>query len=185
MSRTSIHDGVRRVVVDNFGGGSITVAPGPQPDAVECAIDAADDGFLELVHIRQERDALRISVPPALFRAADAHLRLGAPPGLEYVIKVGSAEVSLEPENWAQIAADTSTPQQEVETRELFAALHQAIEGNLSPHQREVLVAVTLNDVPIDVLAERLHTTRGALYKTIHDARRKLRAALAARGLGA
>ena len=47
--------------------------------------------------------------------------------------------------------------------------------------QRRVLVAVALQDVPIDVLAERLDTTRGALYKTIHDARRKLRAALAAR----
>jgi RNA polymerase sigma-70 factor, ECF subfamily len=33
--------------------------------------------------------------------------------------------------------------------------------------------------------AERLNTTRGALYKTIHDARRKLRGALAARGLSA
>jgi hypothetical protein len=95
VSRTSTHDGVRRVVVDNFGGGSITVAPGQQPDAVECAIDAADERFLESVHIRQERDALRISVPPPVFRGTDAHLRLGAPPGLEYVIKVGSAEVSI------------------------------------------------------------------------------------------
>jgi RNA polymerase sigma-70 factor (ECF subfamily) len=40
-----------------------------------------------------------------------------------------------------------------------------------------------VDGVPIDVLAERLSTTRGALYKTVHDARRKLRAALAARGL--
>jgi RNA polymerase sigma-70 factor (ECF subfamily) len=38
-----------------------------------------------------------------------------------------------------------------------------------------VLVALTVNGVPIDVLAERLGTTRGALYKTLHDARRKLR----------
>jgi RNA polymerase sigma-70 factor (ECF subfamily) len=42
---------------------------------------------------------------------------------------------------------------------------------------------VALNDVPIDVLAERLNTTRGALYKTIHDARRKLRSHLADAGL--
>ena len=56
---------------------------------------------------------------------------------------------------------------------------------HLTTHQREVLVAVTLNDVPIDVLAERLNTTRGALYKTVHDARQKLRRVLAARGLGA
>ena len=94
-------------------------------------------------------------------------------------------EVQLEPEAWALIAEDQSTPQQGVETKELFAGLREAIESDLSPYQREVLVAVAINDVPIDVLAERLNTTRGALYKTIHDARRKLRAALADRGLGA
>jgi RNA polymerase sigma-70 factor (ECF subfamily) len=44
-------------------------------------------------------------------------------------------------------------------------------------------VALTLNGVPIDVLAERLGTTRGALYKTLHDARRKLRAHLEDIGL--
>ena len=46
-----------------------------------------------------------------------------------------------------------------------------------------MFVALALNEVPIDVLSERLKTTRGALYKTLHDARRRLRAALAARGL--
>ena len=57
-----------------------------------------------------------------------------------------------------------------------------AIAERLSAHQREVLVAITLNGIPIDVLAERLNTTRGALYKTLHDARRKLRGELAAEG---
>jgi len=52
----------------------------------------------------------------------------------------------------------------------------------LRRHQREVLVGLALNGVPIDVLAERLNTTRGALYKTLHDARRKLRADLSERG---
>ncbi|MDP9401140.1 MAG: hypothetical protein M3P39_09415 [Actinomycetota bacterium] len=44
-------------------------------------------------------------------------------------------------------------------------------------------MALALNEVPIDVLAERLGTTRGALYKTLHDARRKLRAHLAGTGI--
>ena len=57
------------------------------------------------------------------------------------------------------------------------------IEIALSPHQRDVLVALALNEVPIDVLAERLNTTRGALYKTLHDARKRLRAALSDRGI--
>jgi RNA polymerase sigma-70 factor (ECF subfamily) len=60
--------------------------------------------------------------------------------------------------------------------------VQRAIGEALSAHQREVLVATTLNGVPIDVLAERLNTTRGALYKTLHDARRKLRRRLAADG---
>ena len=55
----------------------------------------------------------------------------------------------------------------------------------LTPHQREVLLTVVAGRVPLDVLAERRGTTRGALYKTIHDARRKLRAHLAASGLPA
>jgi RNA polymerase sigma-70 factor, ECF subfamily len=54
--------------------------------------------------------------------------------------------------------------------------------AELTPHQRRVLVALALNGVPIDVLAERLDTTRGALYKTLHDARRALRVYLNGRG---
>lgn len=65
-------------------------------------------------------------------------------------------------------------------TRDLLAALREDSGSRLTAHQREVLVAIALSDVPIDVLAERLNTTRGALYKTLHDARQKLRAALAA-----
>jgi RNA polymerase sigma-70 factor (ECF subfamily) len=90
-------------------------------------------------------------------------------------------EVQLEPEHWELIPRGGATPQEDLETAERLGHLRDAIARDLSPHQRRVLVAVALQDVPIDVLAERLDTTRGALYKTIHDARRKLRAALAAR----
>jgi RNA polymerase sigma-70 factor (ECF subfamily) len=88
-------------------------------------------------------------------------------------------EVQLEPESWSTIADRLQTPQEDVQSRELIGAIQEAIEQDLTPRQRQVLVAITLNDVPIDVLAERLGTTRGALYKTLHDARAKLRAALA------
>jgi RNA polymerase sigma-70 factor (ECF subfamily) len=94
-------------------------------------------------------------------------------------------EVPLRPESWSLFAQAGATPHEDAETAELLIALQNAMRTQLSAHQREVLVAVTLNDVPIDVLAERLNTTRGALYKTIHDARHKLRRALAASGLGA
>jgi RNA polymerase sigma-70 factor, ECF subfamily len=91
-------------------------------------------------------------------------------------------EIPLEEDAWTRLEAErTSVPTGHA--GEVIAALPEAIASALTPRQREVLVAVALNDVPIDVLAERLRTTRGALYKTLHDARRKLRAALAERGL--
>jgi RNA polymerase sigma-70 factor (ECF subfamily) len=91
-------------------------------------------------------------------------------------------EVPLEEEAWQRLADAGSAAGRRAEDGELFAALREEIEASLGPRQREVLVAVALNGVPIDVLAARLETTRGALYKNLHDARRKLRAALAARG---
>ncbi len=92
-------------------------------------------------------------------------------------------EVPIESEHWSVIADRGDSPAAEAESNELLGSISAAIESELSPHQREVLVAVALNDVPIDVLAERLSTTRGALYKTIHDARKKLRSHLAEQGL--
>jgi len=92
-------------------------------------------------------------------------------------------EIPLDPESWTFLASSALTPDEEVEQAEVLAALRSAIDEVLTPHQRRVLVALALNGVPIDVLAERLSTTRGALYKTLHDARRKLRAHLAESGL--
>ncbi len=89
-------------------------------------------------------------------------------------------EVVLEPESWPGFADAGSTAQEDLERSELLASLRDAMASALTPHQREVFTALALNEVPIDVLAERLDTTRGALYKTLHDARRKLRAELAA-----
>jgi RNA polymerase sigma-70 factor, ECF subfamily len=91
-------------------------------------------------------------------------------------------EVSLDDHDWPA-ARDPGAPAQErVERDELLHAIADALRTVLTPHQREVFSALALNGVPIDVLAERLGTSRGALYKTLHDARRKLRATLAAAG---
>lgn len=89
-------------------------------------------------------------------------------------------ELPVDTEAWAAVPSPLREPGQDVETRELLRATMTAIRTELSPHRREVLGALVLAEVPIDVLAERLGTTRGALYKTLHDARRKLRAVVGA-----
>jgi RNA polymerase sigma-70 factor (ECF subfamily) len=92
-------------------------------------------------------------------------------------------EIPLEPESWAMFEAGTATPEAEAEQSELLRAVQDGIEHVLTERQRTVLVALALNGVPIDVLADRLDTNRNALYKTLHDARRKLRSHLAEAGL--
>jgi RNA polymerase sigma-70 factor (ECF subfamily) len=92
-------------------------------------------------------------------------------------------EVPLEPEGWGLFSSAGLEPDAEAEQSELLETLPNAIARVLTPHQRNVFVALALNGVPIDVLAERLNSNRGALYKTLHDARRKLRKHLQERGL--
>ena len=73
-------------------------------------------------------------------------------------------------------------PAQEAEWRDLLAALRRAVDTELTARQREVFVAIVLNDVPLDALVAELASSRNAIYKMLFDARRKLRAALAANG---
>ena len=83
---------------------------------------------------------------------------------------------------WNRLAAGGSTAQARIESADLLDALRRAVAEELSPRQREVFVAVALNEVEIDAVAERLQSTRGAVYKVLHDARRKLRLRLEREG---
>ena len=87
-------------------------------------------------------------------------------------------DVVLESGRWPAIADPGASPHELAEARERLDTLRRGVEEVLTAHQRDVFAALALNGVPIDVLAERLGTTRGALYKALHDARRKLRAHL-------
>jgi len=74
-------------------------------------------------------------------------------------------------------------PERAVLQRELWTLVRQLIEVELTPHQRTILLAHVFHQKPLDLLAAELGTSRDAVYKAIHDARRKLRAALLARGI--
>jgi RNA polymerase sigma-70 factor (ECF subfamily) len=91
-------------------------------------------------------------------------------------------EVTVAPERWQELPHMGPGPDDDAENAELFEAVREGIETALTPRQRQVLVSVVLEGVPIDVLAERLGSNRNALYKTLHDARQKLRTHVAAAG---
>jgi RNA polymerase sigma-70 factor (ECF subfamily) len=142
----------------------------------DLAMQAADDALVAvLAKLDDYRGASRFTTWAYKFALLEAGVRLRRRAWQH-------REVALEPAAWPQMADAGKGPQQKAETGELMQALKHSIDGCLTEHQREVLVALALNGVPLDVLAERLSTTRGALYKTLHDARRKLRSDLAEKG---
>jgi RNA polymerase sigma-70 factor (ECF subfamily) len=91
--------------------------------------------------------------------------------------------VPLDAEDWDRLPGRFGfDPAQEAEWRDLLGALRRAVDQELTARQRAVFVAIVLNDVPLDTLVLELASNRNAIYKTLFDARRKLRAALAANG---
>ena len=65
---------------------------------------------------------------------------------------------------------------------EIIAVIQQVIENELTDRQREVLVLMVFHEVPMDEVVQRLDTNRNAIYKLLHDARRKLKNRLQAKG---
>ena len=143
----------------------------------EIALEAADDALMSvLARLEDFRGASRFTTWAYKFALLEAAVKLRKRAWQ-------GREVPLEPESWSLFTSAELGPEAELEQSELLRTIQRAIAEVLTPHQRRVLVALAVNGVPIDVLADRLGTTRGALYKTLHDARRKLRGHLQASGL--
>ena len=142
----------------------------------DIAVQAADDALVAvLAKLDDFRGASRFTTWAYKFALLEAGVRMRRRAWQE-------REVVLDSESWMTIAHARSGPDVDAERAELLRAVSECIGDALTPHQRQVLTALAIDGVPIDVLAERLGTTRGALYKALHDARRKLRLALARRG---
>jgi RNA polymerase sigma-70 factor, ECF subfamily len=91
--------------------------------------------------------------------------------------------VPLETEDWDRLPDRFGLdPARESEWRDLVQALRRAVEEELTGHQRRVFTAIVVDGVPLDALVAQLGSSRNALYKTMFDARRKLRASLVANG---
>jgi RNA polymerase sigma-70 factor, ECF subfamily len=84
--------------------------------------------------------------------------------------------ITLGREDWDRLPADSGIdPSRHAEAAELAAAVRVAVETKLTARQREVFVDIVLRDMPLDALAHKLGITRNAVYKTVWDARRKIR----------
>jgi RNA polymerase sigma-70 factor, ECF subfamily len=157
----------RRVTLPHLRGG----------DLDDIAMQSADDALVAVLRKLDDfRGESRFTTWAYKFALLEASVKLRR-------LAWQGREVPLQPETWELLPATGTSPERDAEQAALLRAVQEGIERELSPHQREVLVALALNGVPIDVLAERLGSTRGALYKTLHDARKKLRAHITRQGL--
>jgi RNA polymerase sigma-70 factor (ECF subfamily) len=145
-------------------------------EADDLALQAADDAFVAVMgKLEDFRGDSRFSTWAYKFALYEAAVRVRRRTWQH-------REVVIDPDTWLNVADHAAGPAAQFRQTELLGAIRLLIDTDLTPRQRDVLVALTIQDIPIDVLAERLDTTRGALYKTLHDARRKLRKQLAAAG---
>lgn len=78
--------------------------------------------------------------------------------------------------------ADAS-PETKVERQDMMVRLQRILEEELPPKQRQALMAVAVQGVPMDEVARRMNTNRNALYKLMHDARLQVKRRLEAEGL--
>jgi RNA polymerase sigma-70 factor (ECF subfamily) len=83
--------------------------------------------------------------------------------------------ISRDPELVLDVPDPAHSAQELLESRELLQRVNEVIETQLTDRQRTVLIAVAVNGLSAAALADELHATRGAIYKSLHDARVKVR----------
>lgn len=107
---------------------------------------------------------------------------------LEVSAKIGrhfwsTQRVELDGEDWDRLPDRLGAgPAESSEARALAAAVRTAADEVLTHHQRRVFVSLVLDAVPLDALVLELGSSRNAVYKTMFDARRRLRDHLVAHG---
>jgi RNA polymerase sigma-70 factor (ECF subfamily) len=171
-----LHDELKRIAAYELSHrrGQLRWISGPEFD--DLALQAANDALVKVLDKLDEFRGLgRFTVWAYKFVMFEVSAKVSRhawhrqPPHVEERAWDRLADrMALRPEDW-------------LEQRARLDALSRAI-GELTQRQREVFVAVALNDVPIDVVAVKLGTNRNAIYKNLFDARRRLRAAMAAAG---
>jgi RNA polymerase sigma-70 factor (ECF subfamily) len=148
------------------------------PELDDLVTLAADDATLAvLAKLDDFRGESRFTTWASKFAILEVSNKLG-----RHLWRSGG--VRLDPDAWERMPDRFGLgPGREAETREVLAGLRRAVEAELTDRQRRVFEAIVLNEVPLDVLTVELDTNRGAIYKTLFDARRKLRASLVANEL--
>jgi RNA polymerase sigma-70 factor (ECF subfamily) len=143
----------------------------PRSDIDDLAVEAADDALMALLRkLDNYRGDSQFWTWARRFAALEAPVSIRRRIGRDHV------GIARDPDVLLNVADRGPSVTDQVELRERLQTVTAAIIGSLTARQRKVMVAVTINGVAPKALAAELSTTPGAIYKTLHDARRTLRA---------
>jgi RNA polymerase sigma-70 factor (ECF subfamily) len=147
------------------------------PELDDLAHQAAADALVAIVHKLDEfRGESRFTTWAFRFVVLEVSTKLGRHFWRRRPADFGD-------EDWDRLPATFGfDPEQRAEWQDLFRALRRAVDDELTPHQRRIFVAIVLHEIPLDALVVELRSNRNAIYKSLFDARRKLRRSLEANG---
>jgi RNA polymerase sigma factor (sigma-70 family) len=151
----------RRHLYPEIGGAELDDLCRQAADDAVIAVTAKLDGY---------RGASRFTTWAYAFVVFEISVKLG-----RHDWRRGRIPTADDDATWDRLAEGTGAAQTRAESADLLRALRRAVDEELTPRQRQVFVAVALNDVEIDAVAGELQSSRGAVYKVLHDARTKLR----------
>jgi RNA polymerase sigma-70 factor (ECF subfamily) len=165
-----LHERLRREARFHVRHRVSTLAAFPRSDIDDLATQAADDALVALLRkLDDYRGESQFLTWARRFAALEAQVSVRRRLGRD---RVG---ISRDPDHALRVADPAASLHDQVETRERLRSVTMFINNGLTVRQRAVLVAVAIDGVATDSLADELQTTPGAIYKTLHDARVKVR----------
>jgi RNA polymerase sigma-70 factor (ECF subfamily) len=171
-----LHGMLRRVAIREMHRRAAGTAIGG-PEADDLALQAAGDALLAITaKLDTFRGESRFTTWAYRFVVLEVSSKLGR----HYWRR---PDVRLDVEDWGRLPDRLGAdPPGRAERNEMIQAIRAAVDESLTEHQRDLFVAIVVNGVPLDAVVARTGSTRGAIYKAIFDARRKIRRWLVAKG---
>ncbi len=169
---TRLHEALRREAWFHIRRRTSGISEFPKSDLDDLAVMAADDALLAI--LRKLDDYRGDS---QFWTWARRFVQLEAPVSIRR--RLGHDRLAADPERTFALPDPGSGPHDQAEMQELLRTIIDAVANQLTDRQRVVLIAIAIDGATAATLATELHTTAGAIYKMLHDARRKLTAQLA------
>ena len=173
---TELHGLLRRAALHELSQRRSRLRAVSGPEFADIAQQAADDAVLKILdRLADFRGLSRFTTWAYKFVMFEISAKVARHPWQRQAPEVA--------EGGCERLADSRTrpPEEWVEQRAQLRALSHAI-GELTERQRDVFVAIALNEAPVEEVAARLYTSPNAVYKNLFDARKSLRARLTAAG---